>query len=253
MRCEPNTNRRRESSSRTPPNSSLPMHWPECSDFWCEMKCVEGPAEGQARFREVVSANCDDGALPGFLLPEFRAETELLFNFMWIPQLGDKAEAAVANYRLVPDPRDKDDLIVLDEGTLVVAEVEGEDKLLVTTTKRVRFSREFVPGAIAVMACAFGYGDLSNGMMERAVKGRGIGLPGGGCERRSRDRRVRAGVPGGGPGQRAAGWIRPGRRGHRDPGHSRLGRPARNRWRRREARDADTPTPGWGAEPWRRA
>ena len=142
------------------------------------MKCLEKPAEGQARYREVVSTNCDGAAAPSFALPSFRAETELLFNFMWIPEPGPQANAAVANYRLVPDPRYNDDFIVLDEGTLVVAKTRDPNKLHVTTTKRVRFSREFVPGAIAVMACAFGYGDLSNGMMERAALAGGSNFQG---------------------------------------------------------------------------
>jgi len=150
-----------------------PVHWPDCSDFWCTMDPLEGPTEGQARYREVVGIHCGEDAHPAFALPRFRAETELLFNFMWIPEKGGNAAAAVANYRLVPDPRYKDDQIVLDEGTLVVADVKGTNKLLVTTTKRVRFNGKFVPGAIAVMACAFGYGDLSNGMMELATRGVG--------------------------------------------------------------------------------
>jgi hypothetical protein len=184
-----------------------PVNWPDCSDFWCTMDCLEEPAAGQARYREVVSTNCDGDAPPAFALPEFRAETELLFNFMWIPEPGAEAEAAVANYRLVTDPRYNDDFIVLDEGTLVVAEVRGTDKLLVTTTKRVRFSREFVPGAIAVMACAFGYGDLSNGMMEGAARGGGSKFPGVAVNGAPAAGGAQAGGPGGGSGQGAAGGF----------------------------------------------
>lgn len=152
-----------------------PENWPNCSDFWCEMKCLEKPAAGQGRYREVVSTSCGSGPRPDFTLPDFWAETELLFNFMWIPE-ENGAQAAVANFRLVPDPRYKDDLIVLDEGTLVVARVKDTDRLLVTTTKRVRFSREFMPGAIAVLACAFGYADLSNDLLACAAR---LGVAGG--------------------------------------------------------------------------
>jgi hypothetical protein len=183
-----------------------PVHWPDCSDFWCNMDPLEGPAAGQGRYREVVSTRCSDGPRPDFVLPDFWAETELLFNFMWIPEK-DGAEAAVANYRLVPDPRKNDGRIVLDEGTLVLATMQDPDKLLVTTTKRVRFSREFVPGAIAVVACAFGYGDLSNGMMERAARGGGSKFPGVAVNGAPAAAGARAGGRRGGSGQGAAGGF----------------------------------------------
>ena len=183
-----------------------PVRWPECSDFWCKMDCLEEPAAGQGRYREVVGTRCGDERLPDFALPDFWAETELLFNFMWIPERNG-AQAAVANYRLVPDPRYNDDFIVLDEGTLVIAATNDADKLLVTTTKRVRFSREFVPGAIAVMACAFGYGDLSNGMMERAAEGGGSNFPGVAVNGPPAASGARASGLRGGSGQGAAGGF----------------------------------------------
>ena len=140
-----------------------PVNWKTCMPgFWCDMHVTaELPSAGRRTYHEVVSTHCGDPARPGFW-----AETDLLFNFMWVPDKR-KAKAAVANYELAgkPGPNDR---ILVDEGTLVVSKLGG-GKLRVTTTKRIKFGRAFPSGAIALIMCAFGYGDIAGGLLACAA------------------------------------------------------------------------------------
>lgn len=188
-----------------------PENWKKCMpDFWCLMKEVAGAPPGLHRYHEVVSSDCEgpgEGA--------FRAETELDFNFAFLPE-GAKvadAEAAIANYQLAEGRPTADDLIRVDEGTVVVARsAPGSKRLLITTTKRIQFNYPFSSEALATMMCALGYADVAGNLLSCCA--RNAGKPKAGTkfqagEPRPRSAspppapRTRSGTPGGGPGKTA--------------------------------------------------
>jgi hypothetical protein len=138
-----------------------PVNWKKCMPwFWCDMKDVgRGLLPGMERYHEVVSTNC---ALPG---TTFRADTDLLFNFMWIPDR-EHAEVALTNYELGAGRPQAGDVIRLDEGSLVVAKVgPGQRPLRITTTKRIQFSYPFSSRALAMIMCALGYADVAGDLL----------------------------------------------------------------------------------------
>jgi hypothetical protein len=137
-----------------------PVHWPKCMPyFWCEMKPKGGGSglvPGPHLYHEVVSTDCADQVDAAFC-----AQTELEFNFIWLPDNGDP-EAAVANYQLANGRPHPHDVIRVDEGTLIVAQIPRElQRLRITTTKRIQFSYPFSSQALALIACALGYADAA--------------------------------------------------------------------------------------------
>jgi hypothetical protein len=151
-----------------------PVNWETCMpNFWCDVHAIADPRlpAGQRRYHEEVSTHCGDTARPGFW-----AETELLFNFMWVPGRRD-AEAAIANYELAEGRPLPNDRILVDEGTLVVAKAgDGQRPLRITTTKRVKFSYPFASEALALIMCALGYADVAGNLLAcAAVHGKDVG------------------------------------------------------------------------------
>ena len=140
-----------------------PVNWETCMpNFWCDMHVVRGTSypPGRRRYHEIVSTHCADKGARGFW-----AETELVFDFMWIPNEED-ARAAVANYQLAPERPLENDRILVDEGTLLVEKSDEDDTALnVTTTKRVKFSYPFMTEALPLIICALGYADMSGGLL----------------------------------------------------------------------------------------
>ena len=139
-----------------------PTNWKKCMPyFWCEMKELRaGPVAGQFEYHEVVSSDCQSKARA-----LFSASTDLLFNFMWLPD-AKNPEVAIANYQLAADRPRPNDLIRLDEGTLVVAKVgPGQRPLRVTTTKRIQFAYPFSSQALVLLMCALGYADVVAGLL----------------------------------------------------------------------------------------
>jgi len=162
----------------TATNFMEPENWRTCRrDFWCCMEREPDPklGRGQWRYHEIVSSNCDD------VRALFRAETRLLFNFMWIPTEGE-AQAAVANYELAEQPPRRNDLIQVDEGSLLVsrldwrpkpvggANVAGRERLRITTTKRIKFNYPFSSYALALIVCALGWLDTGAQLVACAAK-----------------------------------------------------------------------------------
>lgn len=140
-----------------------PVNWVTCMpNFWCDVHVIPDGRlpPGQRLYHEVVSTHCGDKARAGFW-----AETDLLFNFMWLPDKV-KPEVALTNYQLADGRPLPHDLIRVDEGTLVVSKVgEGQRPLRITTTKRIKFSYPFISEALAVMMCAFGYADVAGDLL----------------------------------------------------------------------------------------
>jgi hypothetical protein len=133
-----------------------PRNWKECMpNFWCEVRALGEPAPGERRYHEVVSSDCAAGADAWF-----SAETDLLFNFIWLPSKKG-AEAALANYQLAPGRPLPNDPIRVDEGTLLVAKVDKDDNhLRITTTKRIQFNYPFSSEMLAMVMCALGYANV---------------------------------------------------------------------------------------------
>jgi hypothetical protein len=138
-----------------------PVNWKDCMpNFWCEVHEIGNEViPGERCYHEVVGSNCSAG--PGGL---FWAETDLLFNFMWLPDRNN-AEAALTNYQLAPGRPLPNDLIRVDEGTLLVAKINREDEhLMITTTKRIQFNWPFSSEVLAMIMCALGYADVAGSL-----------------------------------------------------------------------------------------
>jgi hypothetical protein len=148
-----------------------PVNWRTCMpSFWCAVHPIgRETVPGVRCYHEVVSTHCTDRAAPGFW-----AETDLLFDFMYLPDKAN-AQAAVANYELAKGRPLPDDLIQVDEGTILVAKVDppNERPVRVTTTKRVLFSYPFSSEALALVMCALGYADIAGNLLSCAAE-RGI-------------------------------------------------------------------------------
>jgi len=139
-----------------------PANWPACMPwFWCEMKLLNaGSQAGVSLYREVVSTDCPDK--PSAI---FTAETELDFEFEWLPDSANQ-QAALTNYRLAPGRPRPGDLIRVDEGSLVVEKTgAGPRPLRVTTTKRIQFTYPFSSQALAMIMCALGYTDVVGNLL----------------------------------------------------------------------------------------
>jgi hypothetical protein len=147
-----------------------PLNWQTCRpDFWCTVELLGEPSPGQRRYREVVSSHCGQWAPGGFW-----AETELLVNFMSVSD-SRTGEAAIANYKLAKTPA-KSDFILVDEGSLVVAKAPRANTLRITSTKRIKFSRQFPTGWFAMTMCALGYGEAAADLIACAA-GQGVDPP----------------------------------------------------------------------------
>jgi hypothetical protein len=150
-----------------------PVNWERCMPyFWCEMtELGPGVLPGMHRYHEVVSTDCASNAAAAF-----RAETELDFNFMWLPEGATvaNAEAALTNYQLAEGRPWPGDLIRVDEGSLVVARIgPGPKRLMITTTKRIQFSFPFSSQALAIIMCALGYADVVGDLLYCAASNAG--------------------------------------------------------------------------------
>jgi hypothetical protein len=149
-----------------------PENWKRCMPkFWCRMTAIKGARPGMHRYHEVVSSDCESKQAAAF-----RAETELDFTFTFIPEgapVGD-AEAAITNYQLAEGRPAPGDLIVVDEGSLVVARTApGSRQLLVTSTKRIQFNFPFSSEALAMMMCALGYADVAGNLLSCCARNSG--------------------------------------------------------------------------------
>jgi hypothetical protein len=134
-----------------------PVNWATCMpDFWCEMTRlnVQLPP-GVYRYQEVVSTDCANKARAAFT-----AATELDFSFISLPDAASP-EAVFTNYQLSDGRPFAGDLILVDEGSLLVSKIgTGPRPLRVTTTKRIKFSYPFSSQALATIMCALGYADV---------------------------------------------------------------------------------------------
>jgi hypothetical protein len=138
-----------------------PLNWKQCiPSFWCEVRMIgQEVAPGERCYHEVVGSDCPEGSKALFW-----AETDLLFNFMWLPEKKG-AEAALANYQLANGRPLPNDLIRVDEGTLLVAKVNGSaNHLRITTTKRIQFNYPFSSQVLVMIMCALGYADVAGSL-----------------------------------------------------------------------------------------
>lgn len=154
-----------------------PVNWKTCMPwFWCDMTPLgAGLLPGVQLYREVVSSDCDDKAKAAFW-----AETELEFNFMWLPNVANP-DVALTNYQLSSGRPHPGDLIRVDEGSLLVAKTgPGPTPLRITTTKRIQFSYPFSSQALAMIMCALGYVDVVGDLLCCAASGyqAGTAFPG---------------------------------------------------------------------------
>lgn len=120
-----------------------PANWPTCSPLWCEMTPIGQGSFGQ-KYREVISLDCADPK-------STRITTCLEFLLSTLPD-----GTAVLEYQLSDTPGVGDGRIIVDEGSIVAREVNGQ--ICVTTTKRVCFTQPFSPVQMQMFMCALGYG-----------------------------------------------------------------------------------------------
>ncbi|MDQ6855026.1 MAG: hypothetical protein M3046_15290 [Actinomycetota bacterium] len=136
-----------------------PAQWQGCSPWWCEMHRVALPASGAPglmRYLEVVAADCDNHLF----------EVKVFLDFaMAVDQQTRKVLAyhISPDQRALPDGRDKNDAVDVDEGVIEVR--QEPDHVHVATTKRIRFTRGIDSDMLAVLACGLGYGDIGADMI----------------------------------------------------------------------------------------
>jgi hypothetical protein len=149
-----------------------PATWPECCDFWCEMRLRRVLAGGEHRFHETVSTDC--GA--------WRLETDLDFRFTSLPGVASLPEVAIVEYELSDGLPRPGDAIEVDEGSLVVWRVapEPDSPVRIKTTKRIRFDHPFSGEALALIMCALGYAAMHEDLVFNcaALGERGTPFPG---------------------------------------------------------------------------
>lgn len=127
-----------------------PVNWAH-SSFWCHI-APEGaaPWNGPRRFLEHVDLDCE--------LEIFPVKVWLDFTAVHVDPV---RKIAVREYSMsaAGQPSPANGQVTIDEGVLVVRR-EGTD-VRVTTTKRVEFTAGLDEPALAVLACALGYGALA--------------------------------------------------------------------------------------------
>jgi hypothetical protein len=126
-----------------------PAEWPSCCDFWCEMTQISASPR---IYHEVVSLDCTSQATT------WTAETFLAFALVNMPN------GARVSYRLAGSPyTGASDLIVVDEGTLIVQQVNAD--ITVRTVKRIKFNHPFSGPSLSVIMCALGYGSVAEDLV----------------------------------------------------------------------------------------
>lgn len=124
-----------------------PKNWPDCSDFWCEMKPLAQLSPMVHPYHEVVSLDCNHPA------GTWTIEAYLDFTFVRVQGL------AVTDYALSDGHPAQGDDVLVDEGSLIVQELPG-NRIRVTTTKRIKFNHPFGGEALAMIMCATGYASV---------------------------------------------------------------------------------------------
>ena len=126
-----------------------PAEWPGCCDFWCEMTEISASPR---IYREVVSLDCNNPAAT------WTARTFLAFALVNMPN------GARVSYRLAGNPyTGPSDVIVVDEGTLTVQQVNAD--ITVRTVKRIKFNHPFSGPSLSVIMCALGYGNVAEDLV----------------------------------------------------------------------------------------
>jgi hypothetical protein len=145
-----------------------PDNWPNCSDFWCQMKPLAQVSPKVYPYHEIVSTDCGH---PGLA---WTIEAYLDFTFVHVAGL------AVTDYGLTGGhPLTGDDVLV-DEGSLVVQELPA-NKIRITTTKRIKFNHPFGGEALAMIMCATGYASVVEDLVFSCARegAEGTEFPGG--------------------------------------------------------------------------
>jgi hypothetical protein len=130
-----------------------PKNWPHCSNFWCSMDEVALVAPNVHRYHEVVSTDCPNAKAAWTI----SAELDFVFT--------RTDHTASAEYRLSEGHPQAGDDVVVDAGSLSVRRLANPERLLVTTTKRVRFSHAFSGEALGLVMCALGYASVAEDLV----------------------------------------------------------------------------------------
>jgi hypothetical protein len=126
-----------------------PENWPQCSTLWCAMQRLN-PDSLPRRYLEEISVNCGTDA--------WCLKTCLDVVTQELPAPGVSVE-----YRLSSDQTGGDGLVEVDEGGIVATSISAG--VHVETTKRLRFAGPFDGPALAMIACALGYGSAAQDMV----------------------------------------------------------------------------------------
>jgi hypothetical protein len=128
-----------------------PDNWPQCSTLWCAMQRLN-PDALPRQYLEEISVACDrDDA--------WRLRTCLDVVTGELPAtLGVTVE-----YWLSDNQSGGDGLVEVDEGGIVARSTSGGVDIV--TTKRLRFAGPFDGPALAMIACALGYGSAAQDMV----------------------------------------------------------------------------------------
>ena len=135
-----------------------PSNWPGCSDFWCDMTQVGEAPHGVRTYREVVSVGCGDPAA-------WTAETYLDFVTTTL------GHVALVSYDLSPSHRSPDGQIVVDNGWLIVEQVQAG--IRVRSRKVVKFAHPFAAPTLAAIMCPLGYASAGEDLLFGCALGHG--------------------------------------------------------------------------------
>ncbi len=126
-----------------------PLHWPDCSEFWCDVTQVDTTITAKKAlnpvYREVVSLDCAhrNTAWSAMAYLECHRTTT--------------SDRDRLDFDLAPAWTSAGDDIMVDEGSLSVQKVGTG--IRVETVKRIKFRHLFSPRFLAVVMCVIGYGD----------------------------------------------------------------------------------------------
>jgi len=158
-----------------------PANW-EVSDFWCTMELAEDLGDNRARYREVVSIDCDHKETT------WMVEANLEFTTV-VPNEAGRGVPAFADYDIAAAPPPSPHVQV-DYGMLTVLPAD-DGGVFVEATKTIRFAGPFSGEALALLICALGYTAALEDLVQQTA---GLPGPGRGAVREPRG----AGRPAGG-------------------------------------------------------
>lgn len=133
-----------------------PGEWPHCARLWCTMDSVT-PPERPRRHMEVIGLDC--AGIAAGDAAAWRLRTCLEFSTRSSPT-GDRRSVG---YRIAQDRADDDRLVEVDSGSISAHQLD--ERLSISTTKRLRFKGLDLGPGTAMLMCALGWASVGEHMV----------------------------------------------------------------------------------------